>query len=490
MIESLINKLSGAEKRYHVMMSSVFRSQANHLSIFKSLESDISPLEKNSLSGRKGAIKRRYLKDALLDNLRTFHRKRSIGRIIMNLMQDAELYYEKLLFKECLKTLKKAKKLASRHERFGLHLEIIGWERRLLGSTLEKHNISETEIDEEERVILLKNGIDKRCRKMQARVFEFKKKYGFLDKTRNNQLKGLVPDIVNFNKEKINSNRALFYYNWTMALYHSMMAEHEKSYYYSRSIDDRFLDVVDPEDLVYGMLEHLTSCIYTHRYKEVLNGISLMERLLALKNFNDIMAIEQRMFYYRANYLLISLAALGRTKELKSHLNDLEEELKNNRERIPNPMMYVLRSTIGQIYFILGKFETAKHFCRETLAYPKNAVRQDVMDNFRILYPCVLLELDEIELLESELNSNIKYFHKQQKNYPFEIKITRSFLKMLGGKKTDRFSLYKEIQSAFEKKFSLNTGTIYFDDLIIYQWSRHRLNGISQFSELVPPSLG
>ena len=92
--------------------------------------------------GNKTTLKRRYLKNALMESLRSDYRTSTIGIIIMNHIQDAEIFYKKLLYRDCVKSLSRAKKLAEKHERFGLHLEILNWERRLIGSTMELHSIS------------------------------------------------------------------------------------------------------------------------------------------------------------------------------------------------------------------------------------------------------------------------------------------------------------------------------------------------------------
>lgn len=489
MIDLLIQKMSGAEKRYHFLMSKAFKKNPEHLRLFKFIQKQknwndtmFADFERG-YSGNEAALKKRYLKEMILDSLRGFHKKRTVGRIIMNHIQDAELFYHKLLFKECLKTLEKANTLAEKHERFGLHIEIIGWKRRLIGSTLEKYAISESDLDTEEAIIHKKNDMELKSRKMQATIFEYKKKYGFLDKKHHNELKNLLPETLSFNSESINSKRAEFYVLWANSLYHSMLAEHESSYKNTSLITLKFADVVDPEDHFYGMLEHLTSCIYTHRYHEVIRRILELEKSIESEHFADNIAINERFFYYKFNYLLIAYAALSQESKLKAHITHILRELAIKKDKLSEPMLFVLKGTMAEVYFIMGDYVESKNYCKEILNFTKHAVRKDIIDNFKVFYLFILLELNEFDLLQSEARSNIKYFKQNPSIYKIPLEISRLFLKHEEGKKGKTIELAGNLMSLFGEKFAFNDNQKYFDDLFLYLWAKSKLSGKSSFDE-------
>ncbi len=103
MLEYLIQKMSGSEKRHFVLKNESFKKNPEHVRLFKFLsrgnrknDNSLKDFEKG-YSGNIASLKKKYLKDSLLDSLRSYNRKSTAGIIIMNHIQDSEIFYRKLL---------------------------------------------------------------------------------------------------------------------------------------------------------------------------------------------------------------------------------------------------------------------------------------------------------------------------------------------------------------------------------------------------------
>ncbi len=480
--------MSKGEKRFFSLRTNVHRQDTEHVRLFNQYKpagkaKNYSEKEYGEKTNRT-ALRVRYLKESILENLRAYHRKSTAGIIIMNHIQDAEILYRKSLFKDCMKSLNKAKKLAIKHERFGLHLEILNWQRRLIGSTMERYALTEKMIDVEEQEVHEKNDNELWARRLQAAVFEYKKKHGFLTPEQARLfISNYEEGTFDADREQ-KSKRAAFYFYWMLSQYFSMAGNYEESYKMSSKIDLDFLDVVDSEDLFYGMLEHLTSCMYTYRYKECLERIRELETYTQMIHFEGSAAIQERYYYYKSNYSLISHVCTGSRNEAQKLLSQIESSIDEKPNIISEQMLTVLRSTLAESFFILGDFKKAKYYLNLNMNLPSYKIREDVLLTTRLLYPIVLFELDQLDLLDYELTNSKNYFTKGGTKYTNERKIVEELGRYIRQHNEDATSLGLKINQLIDKKINQGGGQATFDDLIYKAWSLSKISNTSALEEL------
>jgi len=88
------------------------------------------------------ASDKNYLYQLVLRSLGDYHTNNSSSLKVKNFIAYAEILYSKALYKQCLLQLKKAEKLAKSFDLFALQLEIMRWERKAKGATLDYLKIS------------------------------------------------------------------------------------------------------------------------------------------------------------------------------------------------------------------------------------------------------------------------------------------------------------------------------------------------------------
>lgn len=481
MLNELIEKLSQAEKRYFTLRANLFKNSPDHYHLFRFIETtkdasldNLKAFDKDATKTNL-ALKKRYLKVSLLEALRNFHHEQSIGSVIMNHIQDAEVFYNKLMFRECLRSLNRAKKLCIDQERFGLHLEVLNWQRRLIGSTMEAYDISEEMIDAEEREVHKNNAEEMQMRRLQAQVFEFKKKYGYLDESKTRIFSAIFSESDFTQDLYLRSNRAQFYYLWARSIYYSLITDYEKSYQMTKQINMNFFKVVDPEDLYFGMLEHLTSCMYSHRYEETLSQLEKLKELKKIPAFSNKIAIEERFFYYHSNYKLISLISMGKEKEGIEYIQRLIPELESRKNPISKTMLTVINGSIAQCAFALGLYPESKRICQSVLNNPISNVRQDVYASMRLLYPFILLELKQYKLMTSSVTSAKNYFSKDALLHKYEDAIVLKIQSFIEGRLTKK-ELAIALQNISEEHFSGDFRKVVFDIRILIFWAKSIIN--------------
>jgi len=74
---------------------------------------------------------KKYLFNQIQKALRNYHSKNSINIILYNYLSDISVLYGKELYKECNKLIRKAKKIAKKHEKWSILLLLNEWKRNV-----------------------------------------------------------------------------------------------------------------------------------------------------------------------------------------------------------------------------------------------------------------------------------------------------------------------------------------------------------------------
>jgi hypothetical protein len=143
-LHDLIKSLSKSEKRYFKIISSrhTIGEENNYMILFDFLDQQEFYNEETvfeKFAGQpflnKFSLTKKRLYDHILTALNAFHTNTSIDAQIYQLIQGADILYNKALYIQCKRQLKSAEKLAVKHEKFNLLAEINFKIKRLLEST-------------------------------------------------------------------------------------------------------------------------------------------------------------------------------------------------------------------------------------------------------------------------------------------------------------------------------------------------------------------
>ena len=142
---NLIQSLSKSEKRFFKLSSSLQTGEKNYLKLFDIIEKQSSYNEetiKKTFSKEKFIkhlpSEKNHLYKLILKSLRGFHADNSISSILKQEIKNVEILYRKALYKECVKFIKRAKKIANDHEKFYYLFELISWEKLLIEEAFEE----------------------------------------------------------------------------------------------------------------------------------------------------------------------------------------------------------------------------------------------------------------------------------------------------------------------------------------------------------------
>ena len=159
----LIKSLTKSEKRYFKLASTLQQGQKNYLQLFDAIEEQEEYDEQVIKDRFKGTVfikhlpsEKNHLYYLILKSLRNFHADSTASSQLQEQIKNIEILFNKALYKECSKLVKKAKKMATDHEEFYFLLELISWEKVLLeeGYARGKFNKKIDDLVAEEQLVL------------------------------------------------------------------------------------------------------------------------------------------------------------------------------------------------------------------------------------------------------------------------------------------------------------------------------------------------
>ncbi|MEQ8242857.1 MAG: hypothetical protein RIB66_05520, partial [Fulvivirga sp.] len=131
----LIKSLKQSEKRYFKLQSELDSSDMKYLRLFEIIDGQkeydesiiiqkAPEIKKQQLSNLKA-----HLYKKLLQSIRQYNQKSVIDIQIREMIDHAQLLFNRSLYEQCVDILKKAKRKAQKIDNLELQLEILKWEK-------------------------------------------------------------------------------------------------------------------------------------------------------------------------------------------------------------------------------------------------------------------------------------------------------------------------------------------------------------------------
>ena len=459
-LEKLIKSLTRGElKAYSNSIKN--NSSSEYSKLFKQIK-------KEDRTGIVGSIHhRKYLYDSLLESIAKS--SNSIDSNILKKLLNTETLFNRQLIKEAWKEVNKAQKLAEKHERFGFLIQILEW-KKSIGFYLDDFSRQDhNELSTLQERVLNQQLIFLQAKNRYMEILGLKKEIGYLSLNYNKS---------NFSKyempiaPEVESKRAIFYAHMTKAIYHWMLKKHNKEYELTKLIV-RQIDVkVDRTEYLIGNLEHLTSCVCNASFKELLNTLQHLTDKYNEGYFGVNTSIELRLFYYAANYEIMSYAFIGKSNLLQKKINEVEKGLIYWQKSLSKEMLIVIYSALKMGHYYLGNNRKSKMYINKMLTESSKRIRKDAFEDALLFNLISAFDKYDLEFQESTLNKTIRYLKQNNMTESFEFSLAKTFQKHLLA--TDNFFtlVYNDIQNEIPQHFyKLPDGRYYSENYLpIYIW--------------------
>lgn len=449
----LIKSLSKSEKRYFKLYVSrhTTKENNNYTLLFDYLDKAGDYIEKEVFKHFKKeafinnfSITKRRLYDQIISSLNAYHSRNSIDALLYKNLQGAAILYQKSLYSQAEKLLNSAHKLASKHERMALLIEIEHKQQQLI-ETRHYSSVKKEELDKRQ---LQHNEILHQVH-LQSELW-FTKSLLFVELNK----KGLLRD--NHHREKLNeyhsyinqltgesalstSNAYLFHH--IEAAYYFTVGDYKNSMMHlSANIDLLEANLLLLQEFPNYYFGTLSNAVYVAgqlnmpaKANELLQKIKTFPSKYNLELSDDLLL---KMFLSTSSTELSMLISRGEFISALKIIPVIENGIKLHEEKIPVQKRLFFSYKFAGIHIGIGNFSGALKWVNHILCTPNLDSNNDIIAFTHILNLILHLELKNDQLLPYTLKNTQRYLKKRNRLYSFE-KMILQFIARYNREKKD-----------------------------------------------------
>lgn len=428
----LIKSLKKSEKRYfklainHLEDKKIFRlfslidkqKKFDDLEILKKDDS----IKESQLSNLKA-----HLYHKILNTLRDYNANTLPNIKIRDMIDHAEILFNKGLYTQCVEIIKKVKKMALKTENLELQLEILKWEKQVLSHSAGRENLVRTNaiITEVQEVNNRINNLNS-FSNLQVKLQSLFRKVGFVrnendyHKIRNVFSAGL-PYFI---EEKLSIGEKIGLYNLYIG-YHFFLQDFDKGLVYAQKLVDLFETQKILKTTMLSVyitsLNHLL--IAQHKllmYREFNHTTRSLRSLNnlppALLNENIRMKLLKYTFVHEFNRLF----QMGDFESGVRLIEKIKPRLESFIIQIDIHSRLILFYKTACLYFGNDDYQTSTVWLNKIITSKDSDLREDIHGFARILNLISHYELGNIELIEYYVRSTYRFLLKNEDLHQFQ----------------------------------------------------------------------
>lgn len=488
---NLIHSLSKGEKRFFKLYAARMggTEDKKFMILFDAIEKQKVYSEEKILKKEPSLLPQQlpnlktHLYFQLLKSLRLGNSNNLRSIRVMELIDYARLLYSKCLYKECVKMIDKAKKMAMGNDQSVFLLEILEIEKLVISKTLDagneervSHIIDETvKVTESIKNINLFSNLSIKLDSYYNKSGFVRSKYDLEKVTRF-----FNSSLPQYKIENLSFQEKLHLYKSYVGFYF-FIQDFKQGYVYANKWVNLFEEQPEMKPLKPEMyIKALNSllAVQTKLYK--LNEFTeTLKRLIAIKREDKIVLTENlNLNLFKAIYIheMNRHFMLGEFKSGTRIVAALEGELNKFITKLDKHSILLFYYKIACLYFGSGNYRTGLSWLNKIINEREIALREDLHAFGRILSLISHYELGNDDLVESYIKSTYRYFKKKGDLSLYQ-KYILDFLKSLLMEKEiknvqKRFVLLKMQMESLQKNRFERRAFLYFD---IISWLESKI---------------
>ncbi len=488
---TLIKSLKQSEKRYFRLLAEQEGADLKYLKLFDALENqDIldevlilkrnSTLKKEQLSNLKV-----HLYKKILQSLRQYNQKSVIDIQIREMIDYAQLLFNRSLYDQCVEVLKKAKRKAKKIDNLELQLEILKWEKHVLMHTIGTDNEGRVNglIADVRDVNQRINNVNT-FTNLSAKLNSIYTKIGYIRSQKDlDEINKLIKlSIPNVEEEGLSVNEKISLYS-LYVWYYFFIQDFENGYRYAL----RWVKLYDHnKELRTSRIESYLNAINNlmigqYKLYKYQKFVQTSRRLREIRHYpKNLMNENIRLKLLKYTYVheFNRIFMLGDFKAGVSLLNKIKPWLEMFIEQLDNHSKIILYYKVACLYFGNDNHREAIQWLNRILNSEQGDLREDIHSFARILNLISHYELGNMDVIDYYIRSTYRFMLKKDDLYRYQ-KAILNFIRKLAGefKQEDLVPEFEKLlklllplqEKAFEKR-----AFIYFD---IISWLECKIAG-------------
>jgi len=441
---SLIQTLTKSEKRFFKLNSSLQSGEKNYLKLFDFIEkqSSYNEEELKAYFSKEKFIQhlpseKNHLYKLVLKSLRAYYSDQSVKSQLKQDIKNVEILYQKALYKECAKFVKRAKKTAADYEKFYYLFQLIAWEKKLMEEDYEEglfnHNLDDL-IKEETRVIeQLRNLAEYHI--LYSKINYVFRSGGF---TRNETERKVVEEISEYHLIK-GKNTAISVRATSICYYIQGLCAASNRDYDTALINFRKTKaILEKNSKIKSDLPN--RYIYTLNFL-MLCYIDASDFVNAEKMYTELCGLQDKKGYKSldSEVKIFSTAAVGKMQILNKQgkfakalevIPEIDAKVEKYADKLNKEKLLLIDYSKAYSYFGVGDFKESLKLINGVLNDNEKQLRQDVYSFSRIFNLVIHFELGNFDFIEYESKSTSRFLNKHEKDYQIE-KVFMKYIKKI-----------------------------------------------------------
>ena len=490
----LIKSLTKAEKIYFKKFASqhIKGKINNYLVLFDILEKQKEPDEAEALAHldklplEQLPRLKNYLYENILKALNAYHAEHSLQTELIELLRRIEVLWQKGLYEQCAKFVRKTIKIATEHELLLIKMEALRWEQRLIYDRMSKPDSLE-KLDENKNRQLADWETYRQKIQYDHAAHAISIKMHKHGRSRTKEHAKLFTEMIDasfFTKEEpeFSSGTIKAAYYTVKHLYSMVVVDKENELVYSDKIFEVYLKhpqliISDIRKYVSFLYTRATSRLNRLHYETAKETIDLLIQLPdTYPKYCSEELVYQIQIEYSCLYLEYCILS-GRFEEGLAKASTFEELMeKPNSEFISKYRMAFLSFLISNIYFIHAEYKKALYWNNRILN--NSSIRYLQLYPHALLYNLfILYELNSFELIEYNIKSAYSTLERNQVLFDFEKIILTHIKKFLINPNKEDVDERKKLSVFYGKLYEMKQSdylknTVYFFDFITWIQSK------------------
>lgn len=434
---TLIKSLTKPEKRYFKIFATRHGSGGNqtYMQLFAAIEKqevyDEEALKKkfsNSSFVKRFSITKNRLYSTIMRSLDAFHANSSIDAELQRLLHAVEILYKKSLYDQSYKMLKSAKRLAYKHEKNTILIEILNWEKMLV----EKDNyegVSTADIDkilaEDQRIAKLVEVYNEYWN-VKSHLFNilFRKGKARSEEEMNRFKQIIDHTLLNRKDSELFTQSRYLYFHIYSAFYFGT-GDYRKCYDFLKKniqlIESKYI-LFQEEPNTYVSV--LTNAIYVgmqlKKFDEAFQYLQKLRKVPDKLVINSNENLDIRLFNSAYSIELTWYALTGEFEKGLSVIDEVEQGLQKYERKMSTVRKASFYFSIAILYFGAGMYPQALKWINELLNNIDIDKSEDIHCFAQLLNLIIHLELGNKDLIPYTLKSTSRYLETRNRVYKFE----------------------------------------------------------------------
>jgi hypothetical protein len=462
-LHKLIKSMTKPEKRYFKVFSSrhIIGDSNNYQTLFDAIDKQDEYDEEKLLRKfrdksfvQRFSISKNRLYNALLKSLDSFHSNSSIEAQLQRQLHSIEILYHKSLYDQSLKLLQSARKVAEKHEKLTILVELDKWEKRIH----EKEN--------------------------------YENLGGVRNADEPKRMKQLIDELVGSISDKHMTTENSYMLNHIHSAYYFSIGEYAQCYPYlldNLKLIDKKTHLFREEPNIY--ISVLTNAIYVGmrlgKWNEALKNVEKMRQLPSKLELQKNEDLELRLFALSKSTELTLYAQSGEFEKGIELIPSIEDGLEKFSDQLSSVRKAHFYFNIAVIHFGMEHYHESLKWINQLLNNVEIDKTRDIHCMAQILNLVIHLELGNKSLLPYAMRSTQRFLETRSRVYRFE-QVMLNFINETLKKRQEKpivslmEGLVTELEALRQDPFE-RTVFEYFDFLA---WAKSKISG-KKYRELV-----